>query len=209
VPAGAATAEAGTWKPGPGPEFFSTVERELGSLPFIAEDLGIVTPDVYALRDRFHLPGMRVLQFAFDGHLDNPHLPRNYVPNTVVYTGTHDNPTTRGWFEDLTDDLRRNVWTYLNRPAGNSSEAGPALIDVAWSSVAALAIAPLQDLLSLGNEARMNVPGRSEGNWRWRCTEEMINSLAFDWLCTLIHSSLRFQVRTTASDGKVMQVALG
>jgi 4-alpha-glucanotransferase len=209
VPAGAATAESGTWKPGPGPEFFSAVERELGSLPFIAEDLGFVTPDVYALRDRFHLPGMRILQFAFDGHPDNPHLPRNYVPNTVAYTGTHDNPTTRGWFEDLPDDVRRNVWHVLNRPVGKNSEAAPALIDVAWSSVAALAIAPLQDLLNLGNEARMNVPGRGEGNWRWRCTDEMIDSPAFEWLRTLTHSSLRFQVKETATDGEAMQVALG
>jgi 4-alpha-glucanotransferase len=150
---------------------------------------------------------MRVLQFAFDGHPDNPHLPRNYVPDTVVYTGTHDNPTTRGWFEALPDDLRRNVWNYLKRPAGNSSEA--ALIGVAWSSVAALAMAPLQDLLNLGNEARMNVPGRSEGNWRWRSTEEMVNSPAFEWLRTLTRSSHRSQVKEPATGGEVTQVALG
>ena len=209
VAAGAATAESGTWKSGPGPEFFSAVQRELGSLPFIAEDLGIVTPDVYALRDRFYLPGMRVLQFAFDGHPDNPHLPGNYVPNTVVYTGTHDNPTTRGWFEDLPKDLQRNFRNYLNRPAANSSEAAPALIDVAWSSVAALAIAPLQDLLNLGNEARMNVPGRSEGNWGWRCTEDMINSSAFEWLRTLTDSSRRFHLNEATTDREGMQVASG
>jgi len=209
VPAGAATAESGTWKPGPGPEFFDAVQRELGALPFIGEDLGTVTPDVYALRDRFHLPGMRVLQFAFDGHPDNPHLPRNYVANTVAYTGTHDNPTTRGWFEDLPDDVRRNTWNYLNRAAGNTSEAAPALIESAWSSVAALAMAPLQDLLNLGNEARMNIPGRNEGNWRWRCTAEMIDSPAFEWLRTLTHSSLRFQVKETTKDGESLQVASG
>jgi 4-alpha-glucanotransferase len=209
VPAGAPTAESGTWRPGPGAELFSAVQKELGSLPFIAEDLGLVTADVYALRDQFHLPGMRILQFAFDGHPDNPHLPRNYVPNTVVYTGTHDNPTTRGWFEGLPDDVRRNIWNYLNRAAGNTSEAAPALIESAWSSVAALAIAPLQDLLNLGNEARMNFPGRSEGNWRWRCTEEMINSPAFEWLRTLTQSSRRFQVKETTSDGELKQVALG
>ena len=90
--------------PGPGAEFFTAVEKELGGLPFIAEDLGLITPDVTALRDQFHLPGTRVLQFAFDGHPDNPYLPDNYVPNTVVYTGTHDNPTTREWYEDLPDD---------------------------------------------------------------------------------------------------------
>ena len=103
VPAGAATAQSGQWVPGPGAEFFEAVQRELGGLPFIAEDLGVITPDVSALRDQFHLPGTRVLQFAFDGHPDNPHLPDNYIPNTVVYTGTHDNPTTREWYEELPD----------------------------------------------------------------------------------------------------------
>ena len=185
VPAGAGTAESGTWKPGPGPEFFSAVQRELGSRPFIAEDLGIVTPDVYALRDRFALPGMRVLQFAFDGPPDNLHLPGNYVPNMVAYTGTHDNPTTRGWYDGLPDDVRRNVWNYLKRPMASGSDAAPALIDLAWSSAAALAIAPLQDLLNLGNEARMNIPGQSEGNWSWRCTEEMLRSSTFEWLRSL------------------------
>jgi len=127
----------------------------------------------------------------------------------VAYTGTHDNPTTRGWFEDLPDDVRRNVWNLLNRPAGNSSEAAPALIESAWSSMAALAIAPLQDVLNLGNEARMNIPGRNEGNWRWRCTAEMTDSPAFEWLRTLTHSSLRFQVKETTKDGESLQVASG
>ena len=167
------------------------MQRELGALPFIAEDLGLITPDVYALRDQFHLPGMRVLQFAFDGHSDNPYLPDNYDHNTVVYTGTHDNPTTRGWFEDLPDDQRQNVWKYLKRPAGESGEAAPALMELAWSSVAALAMAPLQDLLNLGKEARMNVPGRAEGNWRWRCTEDMLSDPAFEWLRDLTKNSNR------------------
>ena len=114
-----------------------------------------------------------------------PYLPDNFVHNTVVYTGTHDNATTREWYEDLPDDMRRNAWNYLKRPAGNSSEAAPALIELVWSSVAALAMAPLQDLLNLGNEARMNIPGRSEGNWSWRCTEEMLRSSAFEWLRSL------------------------
>jgi 4-alpha-glucanotransferase len=164
VPAGAPTAESGSWRPGPGAEFLRIVQRELGSLPLIAEDLGLITPDVNALRDQFHLPGMRVLQFAFDGHADNPHLPDNYVTDAVVYTGIHDNPTTRGWYESLPEDQRRNLWNYLKRSAGNSSDAAPALMGLAWSSKAALAMAPLQDLLSLGSEARMNVPGRAGGN---------------------------------------------
>ena len=128
IPAEAPTAQSGRWVPGPGAEFFGAVEKALGGLPFIAEDLGLITPDVSALRDEFHLPGTRVLQFAFDGHADNPHLPDNYVPNTVVYTGTHDNPTTRGWYEDLPDAERGNLWSYLRRAPGTSAEVAPALL---------------------------------------------------------------------------------
>lgn len=191
VPAGAVTAELGKWLPGPGAEFFDAVENDLGKLPLIAEDLGMITPDVYALRDQFHLPGMRVLQFAFDGHADNPHLPENFVANTVVYTGTHDNATTRGWFEDLGTDQRENVSEYLKHHGVKSRNAAHALMEVAWSSQAALAMAPLQDLLNLGSEARMNVPGRPEGNWRWRCTEEMLSDQAFEWLGELTGKSHR------------------
>jgi 4-alpha-glucanotransferase len=193
VPAGASTAQTGQWVRGPGAEFFRAVEKGLGALPFIAEDLGLITPDVTALSDQFRLPGMRVLQFAFDGKADNPYLPHNYVPNTVVYTGTHDNPTTRGWYEELSDKQQQNVWSYLGRSGGAASEVAPALLRPAWESVAALAIAPLQDLLSLGNEARMNVPGRTEGNWRWRCTEEMLSTRAFEWLRDLTNTSGRSQ----------------
>jgi 4-alpha-glucanotransferase len=174
IPAGAKTAQSGQWVPGPGANFLSAVQRELGALPFIAEDLGLITPDVYALRDQFRLPGMRILQFAFDGHADNPYLPSNYVPNTVVYTGTHDNNTTRGWFEALPEDQKRNVLNYLKRPVEKSDEVAWELIRLAWSSSAALAIAPLQDLLNLGAEARMNVPGSVAGNWCWRCTDDVL-----------------------------------
>src|SRR5271165_1674338 len=156
VPAGALTAQSGQWVPGPGAEYFSTVQGELGGLPFIAEDLGLITLEVCALRDQFHVPGTRVLQFAFDGHSDNPYLPDNYIPNTVAYTGTHDNPTTREWYEELPDAQRRIFWSYARRPEGQSSDAAPALMQLAWSSAAALAIAPLQDVLNLGTEARMN-----------------------------------------------------
>ncbi|HXJ80423.1 MAG TPA: 4-alpha-glucanotransferase [Candidatus Methylomirabilis sp.] len=193
VPAGASTARTGQWVPGPGAEFFQAVEKGLGGLPFIAEDLGLITLDVTALRDQFRLAGMRVLQFAFDGKAENPYLPHNYVPNAVVYTGTHDNPTTRGWYEELSDDQQQKVWSYLGRAGGAADEVAPALMHLAWVSVAALAIAPLQDLLNLGNEARMNVPGRSEGNWRWRCTEEMLSQRAFEWLRDLTKISGRLQ----------------
>ena len=181
------------------------MQRELGALPFIVEDLGLITPDVYALRDQFHLPGTRVLQFAFDGHSDNPYLPDNYVTNAVVYTGTHDNPTTRGWFEELPDHQRQNLWKYLKRPAGDSGEAAPALMRVAWSSVAALAMAPLQDLLNLGREARMNIPGRAEGNWRWRCTEAMLSDGDFEWLRDLTKNSNRSGALLSPHTGKMLE----
>jgi 4-alpha-glucanotransferase len=190
VPAGAATAQFGNWIPAPGAELFRTAHQESGALPFVVEDLGLVTPDVGALRDAFHLPGTRVLQFAFDGHADNVHLPENYVTNAVVYTGTHDNPTTRGWFEALPASQQQYLWQYLKRQRGSSDEAAPALIGVAWSSIAALAMAPLQDVLNLGSEARMNVPGRTDGNWRWRMPEALPDA-AFELLGELTKASNR------------------
>jgi 4-alpha-glucanotransferase len=191
VPAGAPTAQSGQWVQGPGAQFFEAVRNELGQLPFIVEDLGIITPDVQLLRDQFGLPGTRVLQFAFDGHADNPYLPNNFVPNTVAYTGTHDNAPTREWYAELPDYQRQNLWGNLSRAPGEESEAAPALITLAWSSMAALAIAPLQDLLNLGAESRMNVPGRAGGNWRWRVQEDLLADRAFDWLRELTNTSMR------------------
>ncbi len=191
IPARATTAQSGQWVPGPGADFFTAVLRELGVLPFIAEDLGLITPDVSALREQFEIPGTRVLQFAFAGGLDNSYLPHNYVPNTVVYTGTHDNPTSRGWYEELPADQRQNLWRYLKSPEGESSQVTWNLMRLAWSSPAALAIAPLQDLLNLGHEARMNVPGRAEGNWTWRCTQEMLSGREFESLCELTRNTNR------------------
>lgn len=203
VPAGAPTAQSGKWVSGPGADLFHAVQRELGSLPFIVEDLGLITPDVYALRDQFHLPGTRVLQFAFDGHSDNPYLPDNYITNTVVYTGTHDNPTSRGWFEDLPDYQRQNFWTHVKQFQNGSDEVAHALISLAWFSMAALAMAPLQDLLNLGKDARMNVPGRAQGNWAWRSTEEMLSDRAFEWLGDLTRNSNRL----TPQSARMLQVA--
>jgi len=191
VPASAPTAEAGEWVPGSGSGLFTVADKVLGALPFLAEDLGIITPDVSALRDTFRLPGTRVLQFAFDGSADNPHLPANYVHNTVVYTGTHDNPTTRGWYEDSPDAGRRNLWRSLQRAEGTSAEAAPALLHLAWSSVAALAIAPLQDVLNLGKDARMNQPGSPDGNWRWRVSPDLLSTAAFESLRELTRASSR------------------
>jgi len=202
VRAGASTAQSGQWVEGPGAGFFEAVRKELGDLPFIVEDLGVITPDVRALRDQFQLPGTRVLQFAFDGHTDNPYLPHNFVPNTVVYTGTHDNAPTRQWYEELPDYQRQNLWSYLKRAPGETVEAAPALMEVAWSSPAALAVAPLQDLLNLGAASRMNVPGRASGNWRWRFPEDTLLLPAFEWLQELTETSKRSDPRTTAREMK-------
>ena len=191
VPAGAKTAQSGEWAPGPGASFFQAIRSEVGQLPFVAEDLGIITEDVALLRDQFHLPGTRILQFAFDGQADNPYLPHNFVRNTVAYTGTHDNPPTREWYEQLPDSQKESLWKYFKRRFANSAEAAPALIELAWSSVAALTIAPLQDVLDLGVGNRMNVPGRAVGNWRWRVTEDMLGTSAFQWLRDLTKKSMR------------------
>jgi 4-alpha-glucanotransferase len=185
IPAGSATAKAGAWVPGPGADLLDAMAGELDGLPFIAEDLGVITPDVSALRDRFEIPGTRVLQFAFDGNGTNPHLPDNYIHNTVVYTGTHDNNTSRGWFDQLSEQERQHLQTYFQPRQLRSADAAPALMELAWSSVAALAITPLQDLLNLGSPARMNVPGRAGGNWAWRCTSEMLGAAAFEMLGSL------------------------
>ena len=168
IPGDAPTAERGTWEPGPGAPFFAAVERALGRLPIIAEDLGVITPDVVKMRDRFGLPGMKILQFAFGGGADNNDLPHNYTPNYVVYTGTHDNDTTAGWYATASPHEKEHLRAYAN-----SDGVDPAwdLIRLAYASVADTAVVPLQDLLGLGNEARMNLPARAGGNWQWRYTD--------------------------------------
>lgn len=186
--------------PGPGADFFNVVKKELGGLPFIAEDLGIITPDVSKLRDDFDIPGTRVLQFAFDGQPENPYLPENFVPNTVVYTGTHDNPTSREWYEALPATDRKNLWRYLNSPEHEAAKISWELLRLAWFSRAALAMAPLQDLLNLGAEARINVPGRRDGNWRWRCTKEMLSAADFSSLRDLTKSANRMASYQSADD---------
>jgi 4-alpha-glucanotransferase len=170
VPYGAATAARGAWVPGPGARLFRALLAKLGALPVIAEDLGVITPDVEALRDSFGLPGMRVLQFAFDGFnkSDGLHLPHNHVPHTLVYTGTHDNDTTVGWFSSLRGKklrVRRQILDYLGT---DGSEINWSFIRLAMASVARMSIVPMQDVLGLGSQARMNEPARPSGNWRWR-----------------------------------------
>jgi 4-alpha-glucanotransferase len=191
VPAGARTAETGEWVPGPGADFFRIVQKELGSLPFIAEDLGLITPDVSELLHQFNIPGTRVLQFGFGGNVESHHLPNNYSTNAVVYTGTHDNATTREWFEQLPNRDKKSFWNYLKQPQGDARNAAPEMIRLAWSSPAALAIIPLQDLLNLGREGRMNVPGEASGNWSWRATPHMLSSPSFEWLRQLTSDTNR------------------
>jgi 4-alpha-glucanotransferase len=171
VPASAATAVGGRWQPGPGAAIGLALEAALGEVPIIAEDLGLVTPEVEALRDRFQLPGMKVLQFAFGDDASNLYLPHNYTPNCVVYTGTHDNDTTVGWFASAPPNMRAFAQRYLAR---SGDDIAHDLIRLAMSSVADTVIVPLQDVLALGSEARMNVPGRPAGNWAWRFRWDMI-----------------------------------
>lgn len=166
IPQQEKTAINGRWIPGPGAALFIAMQKEFGeNLPVIAEDLGLITPEVIALRDQFKLPGMKILQFAFEGGASNPYLPHNYVHNSVVYTGTHDNNTSVGWFNSLSNELRQHVLDYL----GDTHNAMPwSLIRCASASVADLCILPMQDVLGLGGSHRMNTPGTTVGNWHWR-----------------------------------------
>ncbi len=167
VPAGEPTAMNGTWKPGPRGELLDAIRSELGDVPVVGEDLGFITPAVDALRERYGLPGMRVLQFAFGGAVEARFLPHRYSRDLFVTTGTHDNDTTRGWFDKLTADERQAYEDYAPQSARDPVWA---LIQLAWASVAEFAFAPLQDLLGLDSEARLNTPGVASGNWRWRAT---------------------------------------
>jgi 4-alpha-glucanotransferase len=163
------TAEQGRWVPGPAEKLFDVIEATLGHLPIIAEDLGVITPAVLALRDRYNFPGMKILQFAFDSEPIN--LPHYHVQNGVVYTGTHDNDTTKGWYDALTEEKRQAMSDYLG---GAISDGLENLIRAALMSVADTAILPFQDLLKLGSAARMNIPGTPFANWEWRFSWEML-----------------------------------
>jgi len=164
IPAGEPTAVHGGWKPGPGIALFEAMRAELGELPLIAEDLGFITPDVHELRKAIGIPGMRILQFGF-AQDDSPHLPHRYEPHTVVYTGTHDNDTARGWFASASEEERDAASAYLGCTGETVSSC---LIRAAYTSVAEMAIVPAQDILDLGSDARMNRPGATQGNWTWR-----------------------------------------
>ncbi len=191
VPAGEETAINGKWVPAPGEKLFAKIRDELGELPIIAEDLGIITPEVEALRDKFDLPGMKVLQFAFGDTAQNPYLPHNYDnPNAVVYTGTHDNDTTVGWFATRDATEREHIQRYMGRPG---DDIAWELMRIAYASVADMAIIPLQDALRLGTEARMNVPGVASGNWNWRFRPDMITQGLTEGLYTFARTYRRLE----------------
>ena len=183
IPAGEETAINGQWVKAPGKELFQAVGKALGELPILAEDLGVITPAVEALRDHFDFPGMKVLQFAFDskeaGSLNatNPFLPHNHRRNAVVYTGTHDNDTTKGWYRERTFEEKDLIRRYLGR---DDHDIAWDFIRLAMAAVARFAIIPLQDVLNLDSEARMNRPSTVGGNWVWRYRVEVLN----DWVST-------------------------
>lgn len=186
IPASEPTAIHGRWVTGPGAALFEAIAAALGPLPIIAEDLGIITPDVDALRRGADLPGMRVLQFAFDGKAENPYLPHRYEAATVVYTGTHDNDTTRGWWATASAAERVQAAAYMGQdPEQLTPSIHWALIRLAWASVADTAIAPLQDVLGLATEHRMNLPGEGEGHWAWRFGWDMVRPAHAEQLATL------------------------
>lgn len=193
VPGGDKTAINGQWVAVPGKELFTKLKEVFGELPFWAEDLGVITPDVEELRDSFGFPGMRILQFAFSGDTKNRDLPHNYIRNCIAYTGTHDNDTTVGWFfskpgEGSTRDKeqikkeREFCLKYLN---SDGKEIHWDFIRAVWASVADTAIAPMQDVLGLGTEARMNLPASTSGNWVWQCKQGDFSEEISQRLCEL------------------------
>ncbi len=203
VPAEAETAKAGEWEAGPGVEFFKAIKKELGELPIIVEDLGVIDEAVEQLRDEFNFPGMKILQFAFLGNegkseeekFNNEYLPHNYEENCVVYTGTHDNNTTKGWFkEDLNQENRDFVYQYFSEQLGRETSEDSIvwdLIKVAWDSKAMFAITTLQDLLELDSDARLNIPGTAANNWRWRYQKDMLTDELIQRLKQLTEASGR------------------
>ncbi len=196
VPASEKTAMNGQWMPGPGRDLFDAVRAELGELPVIAEDLGIITDEVEKLRDDLALPGMRVLQFAFGGDdPDNPHLPRNYVHNAVAYTGTHDNDTSLGWYADADRDVR----TQAQALTGGDGDMHWRMVETVLRSDAGWAIIPLQDVLGLGGQARMNTPGVAEGNWTWRLEEGELTPELAQRLAKLVLETGRAPARGAAA----------
>jgi 4-alpha-glucanotransferase len=188
IPGESETAIHGRWVDGPGEDLFKALEQTFGELPLVAEDLGVITPEVDALRLQFGFPGMKILQFAFEGGPDNPYLPQNHEPLSVVYTGTHDNDTTLGWYASCSSDMQQTIHEYL----GDTEEEMPwLLIRAALESTARLAIIPMQDLLELGSEHRMNTPGSVADNWRWHFDWDQVPETLPDRLRALVTQSGR------------------
>jgi 4-alpha-glucanotransferase len=183
VPAKEKTAVRGEWKQGPGEHFFSILKQEFGKLPFIAEDLGDISDIVYKLRDQFHLPGMKVLQFAFGDEMgQSDHIPHNYKPNFFAYTGTHDNNTTLGWYrKELKEKIRDQIRAYSNASVSDKN-IHEILIRMIYASVAKVAIIPMQDILGLDENSRMNVPASTTKNWQWRLNPEISLPEKEKWL---------------------------
>ena len=188
IPAKAKDGSHGKWIPGPGPALFQTLEKQCSPLPCVVEDLGIITDDVTALRDQFHLLGMRVLQFGFDNINTNVHAPHNIPEPAIAYTGTHDNDTTNGWYRSLPRKTKSHL--HLLAPDAKSSPAH-ALLRLAWLSPARIAITPMQDLLNLNTKSRMNIPGTAKGNWTWRLKPTDLESDALPWLTQLTKACAR------------------
>lgn len=177
------TAINGKWKKGPGCEFFKQIEKSLGDLPLIAEDLGVITPEVEELRDNFNFPGMKILQFAFDINSKNTYIPHNLRnPNCVIYTGTHDNNTTNGWYYsgEVSSEQKDYIKRYLN--LSEDHDMHKKMIRLAYSTTADLVIVPLQDVLGIGQEGRMNKPGTIENNWKWKLRKNQLNDDYAKWL---------------------------
>jgi 4-alpha-glucanotransferase len=204
IPAGMPTAEIGRWAPGPGEDLFIAIREALHDLPIIAEDLGEITPDVIELRETLELPGMKILQFAFQNDPDDPFLPHNYPANCVAYTGTHDNDTSIGWYHSAPEKERDLCRRYLAR---SGEDIAWDMIRAVWSSVAAFTLAPMQDFLSLGTEARMNLPGRLGGNWSWRVQPEQLNEKLIHRIREINYLYSRQLGHEAAEPGKAIKVS--
>ncbi len=179
VPGDSQTALHGKWAKGPAYAFFDAIKNELEDLPFFAEDLGVITPDVIELRDHYKIPGMRIMQFGFGKSGNSENLPENFPANCVAYTGTHDNPPTRGWFDSSPEILKESYLRYLG---GNKEKVAHMMIQAIWESPAVYAIAPMQDFLNLGDNARMNTPSVPLGNWAWRMSPNSITPKLVEWI---------------------------
>lgn len=179
IPAGSKTAENGEWVPGPGKHLFDAIQAEIDNLPFIAEDLGVITPDVIELRERYNLPGMRLFQFAFWENADDEFLPHNYRENCVAYTGTHDNDTSVSWYKLAPEHEKRFCASYLGY---HTRDIAHEMIRAVWQSSALIAIAPMQDFLRLGGWTRMNLPATTKSNWQWRMKPDAVKEDLIKWI---------------------------